>query len=79
VRGCDRRGRGARAPAELKYAFAHPETADGAMQAAARDLSPVQQQARPGRREPWHLILFAQLPPPAPLTLLKRSVRARGP
>ncbi|KAK9840789.1 hypothetical protein WJX81_004819 [Elliptochloris bilobata] len=33
-----------RAPPELKYAFAHPETAENAMQAAAGDLSPTQQQ-----------------------------------
>ena len=32
------------APPELKYAFAHPETAENAMQAAASDLSPEQQQ-----------------------------------
>ena len=35
-----------RAPAQLKFAFASPETAEGAMQAAGRDLSPAQQQVR---------------------------------
>ncbi len=34
------------APPELKYAFAHPETAESATQAGTSDMSPEQQQVR---------------------------------
>ena len=47
------------APPELKYAFAHPETAENAMQAAdASDLSPEQQQV--GTHMPAVLQTMAQ-------------------